>query len=378
MDKKKKKRRKKPAGVRLFSWTILLIVAFVIFRFEAIAGSAWDMSTSGSSTTGTIASDYKVGYEDQTSFYIGNGYVLKSGDGSLKMYDGGARPVWEKPLHGQDVLVDGTDKTLAVVEPTAGDLFLLDTEGSVVAKRFGVGQIKKMLHPSDGYVVCQMVEKNELLIFDAALESYARIPMPDGELLDLDVSATESLVALTMFRLEEDTYHSQILTYHLDGQAIGAINLKDKIILDLSVIGDTMIGVTDEQVFAYNISNELLWEYTVDRAIKKATVCADGMTVLNLIKSMDDLTDPRPENVLEYVKDGEVLRVQPIDFDIEVLKRREDRTVFSTSDRLYILSEKGNMESILDTGGNLRQFDFLDAKHLSVEFGDRLDIMKLD
>ncbi len=377
-EKSKRKRRKKPAGVVLFSWTVLLITAFVVFRFEAIASSAWDMSSGGSGTVGSIASDYKVGYEDQTSFYIGDGFVLKSGDGQLKLFDESAQPVWEKPLHGKQVMIDGNADSIAVVEPTAGDLFLLSAEGEIKAKRFGIGQIKTMLHPSADYLVCQMVEKNELLVFDGDLESYARIPMPDGELLDLDVSKTASLVAVTMFRLEDETYHSQILTYGLDGQAIGAINLKNKIILDLAVVGDTMIGVTDEQVFAYNISNELQWEYNVDRAIKKAIVSEDGTTVLNLIKSGADLTDPRPENVLEYVKDGEKLHELPLDFDIESMKRCDGRTVFATADRLYILSEKGNMESILDTGGNLRQFDFLDAKHLSVEFGDRLDIMKMN
>ncbi len=77
--------------------------------------------------------------------------------------------------------------------------------------------------------------------------------MPDGEVLDIDVSSSESLIAISMFRLENETYHSQILTYQMDGQPIGAINLKGKIILDIAAIDDKMIGVTDEQAFSYNI-----------------------------------------------------------------------------------------------------------------------------
>jgi len=376
---KKRKKRKKPAGVVLFSIIVLVITAFVVFRFEALAGNAWDLSGSGSGLTGSIAADYKVGYEDQTVFHIEEGYVLKTGDGVIRFYDTSAEPVWEKDLNGQNVLVDGNEKSISVVNQTAGDLFLLNTDGEITAKKFGVGQIGEVLHPSSDVLVCYMVEENELRIFDAGLENIARIPMPDGEILDLDVSSTDSLIAVSMFRLEDEAYHSQILTYQLDGQAIGAINMKDKIILDIEVAGTQMIGVTDEQAFAYNTSNELLWDINIDRTIKKASVSKDGMILLNLVRSSEDLTDIRPENALQYINEkGEEVNEIAIEYDAEVMIFKGSRTVFSTEDRLYILSNSGKMESIIDTGGNLRSFNFISDKYLGVEFGDRLDILKMD
>ena len=376
---KKRKRRKKPAGVVLFSLVVLLITAFVVFRFEALAGSAWDLSGSSSSQKASIPADYKVGYEDQTAFYLEDGYVLKAGDGVLKFYDTGAQALWEKDLHGQNVSVDGNSKSIAVVDPTTGDLFLLSTDGKILAKKFGMGPIGQIMHPSSDCLVCYMSEENTLRIFDSNLENIARIPMPDGDILDIDVSSTDSLIAISMFRLENETYHSQILTYQLDGQAIGAINLKDKIILDIAVVGDLMIGVTDEQAFAYNTSNEVVWEVSMDRSIKKAVVSEDGSLVLNLVKAGENLKDARPDNVLKYISaSGDLLEEIPIQYDIEDLVRKGGRTVFSTMDRLYILSESGTMESILDTGGNLRTFSFINSEFLGVEFGDRLDILKMD
>lgn len=376
---KKRKKRKKPAGVVLFSMVVLVLTAFVVFRFEALAGNAWDLTGSSSGPSGSIPSDYKVGYEDQTSFYLEDGYLLKCGDGSIRFYDTSGKPVWEKVLNGQNVSIDGNSKSIAVVDPVAGDMFLLSTDGQIKAKKFGMGTIGKVLHPSSEHLVVQMVEENELRIFDSNLENIARIPMPDGEVLDIDVSSTDSLIAISMFRLENETYHSQILTYQLDGQAIGAINLKGKIILDIAVVGDKMIGVTDEQVFSYNTSNELMWEVEIDRVIKKADVSEDGIVLLNLVKSGGDLTDPRADNVLKYISEkGEPINEVPINYDIEELKRLGSKTVFSTIDRLYILSGSGKMESILDTSGSLRGFDFISDKHLGVEFGDRLDILKMD
>jgi len=376
---KKRKRRKKPAGVVLFSLIVLALTAFVVFRFETLAGNAWDLSGAGSGQSGSIASDYKVGYEDQTSFYLEDGYVLKSGDGVLKFYDTSAQIIWEKTLNGQSVSIDGNMKSIAVVNPASGDLFLLNTDGVITAKKFGVGQIGEVLHPSPDYLVCQMLEDKELRIFDANLENIARVPMPDGEVLDLDVSSTNSLIAVSMFRLEGDTYHSQILTYQLDGQAIGAINMKDKIILDIEVVGNQMIGVTDQQAFAYNTNNELVWEVDIDRTIKKASVSPDGTVLLNLVRAGEDLKDTRPENALKYISvSGEETEEIAINYDVEAIKRSGDRTVFSTLDRLYILSSSGKMESILDTSGNLRSFNFINEKYLGVEFGDRLDILKMD
>ncbi len=375
----KRKKRKKPAGVVLFSVVVLVLTAFVVFRFEALAGNAWDLTGSNSGEMGSIASDYKVGYEDQTAFHLEDGYVIKSSDGFLRFYDTSAQPVWEKTLNSLSVLIDGNKKSIAVVNPTSGDLFLLNTDGLITAKKFGVGQVGAVLHPSKDYLVCQMLEEKELRIFDANLENIARIPMPDGEVLDLDVSSTNSMIAVSMFRLEDETYHSQILTYQLDGQAIGAINMKGKIILDIEVVEDQMIGVTDQQAFAYNTSNEIIWEVEIDRTIKKANISPDGTILLNLVRSGDDLKDTRPENALRYISiKGEDVNEIPIEYDVEVIKRSGNKTVFSTSDRLYILSASGNMESILDTGGNLRSFNFISEKFLGVEYGDRLDILKMD
>jgi len=363
----------------LFSMIVLGLTAFVVFRFETLAGSAWNLAGSGSGPSVSIAADHKIGYEDATSFHLEDGYVLKCGDQALRLYNTSAQPVWEKALHGQNVEVDGNEKTIAVADPTAGDIFLLDKTGQIKAKKFGLGAISNIMHPSENYLVCRMIDKNELRIFDGNLESIARIPMPDGEVLDIDVSSSESLIAISMFRLENETYHSQILTYQMDGQPIGAINLKGKIILDIAAIDDKMIGVTDEQAFSYNIKNELLWEVDLDRVIKKATVSEDGMILLNLVKSGEDLTDPRPDNVIKYIDaDGQSISEVAIEYDIEEMKRANGQTAFSTVDRLYILSEAGKMESILDTGGNLRHFNFIGRKFLGVEFGDRLDILKMD
>lgn len=377
-ERLKKKKKRKPAGVMLFSMIILIITGFVVFRFEAIAGNAWNTGTAGAGTTRSIPADYEVGFEDQTMFFNGPGYIVKSDDEYLRMYDHSGAPIWEKPLNAQGVIVKGTKSSVAVIEPVSGDVFLLNSSGNILAKKFALGQIVDVLYPSDGYLVCRMSERDELLIFDANLENYGRIPLPDGEILDIGVSATEDLIALTMFRLENGTYHSQILTYKRDGQPIGAINLKDKFILDFAVIKDQMIGVTDAQVFSYNISNELNWEVNIDRAIKKASICSDGTTVLNLIKSGEDISDARFDNVISYVGvGGEAISEVPIDYEVEKLKRRKGHTVFSTVDRIYILNENGKMDSIVDTGGNLRDFEFVDDDTLGVEYGDRLDIIKL-
>lgn len=376
---KKKIKRRRPAGVTFFSITVLILTAFVVFRFEALAWSAWDFSPGGTGQLGSIASDYKVGFEDRTVFHLENGYVLRAGDGYLRFYDLEARPVWEKPLHGQSVMIDGNRKSIAVAGATAGDLFLLDTDGKVMAKKFGVGRIDRIIHPSDAYLVCYMKEENVLRIFNEDLENTARIPMPDGELLDIDVSATDDFIAVSMFRLESGVYHSQILTYHLDGQAIGAINLKGKIILDIATVGSTMVGVTDEQAFAYNASNELIWEVSFDRKVKRAIVTSEGQVVVNLVRSTEDLTDTRPQNALMYIDtEGKTSQEASLDYDIEVMRRMGERTVFSAAERLYILSDNGKMEAILDTGGNLRRFEFLDNRHLALEYGDRLDIMKMN
>lgn len=380
MNHMEKKRKKKQRSGKIFSFLVLCFLAFGVFQFESIVGRAGRWIGADAKKISSIDRGHSVGYKDSSHFLVLKDFIVKWGNGILQCYDSSGQALWKKPLNGKHVKIQSNKLGLAVAEPQSGDVFLLNHKGELKAKRFGLGFLKRMVYTDENRLSCYFPDKKKILILDDQLKTIADIPVPDGELVDINVSQKSDLIALSLFRLEEDAYHSQIFTYHKDGQPIGAINMKGQLLLDICVIENTIIGITDTSVFAYNDQNEQLWEKKIDRAIKKADISEKtGFIILNLIRSQEDIADNRPINILlKLDRTGKEIKSIPISYDIDQMKLVGNRTIFSAGEKLYILSEKGKLESILKLKTPMETFSIVGKTNLGIEFADRLEVIELE
>ncbi len=376
---KKKRSNKSSISFKIFSIVILGLILVFVFQFNIILGHAGRWVGRDAKLLSRIDKDHVLGFKNAVKFSIVDNNIFKWGSDKLCCYGIDGKEIWEKPINGEDMEICGGNSTIAITDPKMGDIFLLDKNGHIKAKVFGLGKIDKMAYGAKDELACYFPDKKKVTIFDKNLIPSANIPVSDGMLMDISISKKADLIALTFFRLSNEGYHSQIFTYRKNGRAIGAINIKGEVLLDISATDDRLIGVTDTNIFAYSPNNELLWEKEVDRTIKKASISpSTGLIVLNLIRAKEDLADTRPTNVLLQIdKDGVTLNDVEISYDIDELKLSGMKTVFSSDHKIYILSQNGHLDSIFKLKQPIETFSILKNFNLGIEYADHLDIIEL-
>ncbi len=380
-DKKQRQLSKKTLtkSFKMLSVVILALTLIFVFQFDTILGHAGRWVGRDAKLLAKIDKSHMLGFKNEAKFLMIQSNIFKLENKKLFCYDSDGKLIWEKPTNGEDMLICGGDSSIVIADYKMGDIFLLDKNGHIKAKVFGLGQIGKMAYGTKDEIACYFPDKKKVTIFDKNLIPSANIPVSDGHIMDISISKKADLIALTFFRLSEEGYHSQIFTYKKNGRAIGAINIKGQVLLDICATDDRLIGVTNTHVFAYTASNKLIWEKEIDRTIKKVDISSStGLIVLNLIRAKENLADTRPTNVLMQInKDGDILNNVEISYDIEKLKLIDMRTIFSSEHKIYILSENGNLDSIFKLKQPIEEFSILKNFNLAVEYSDHLEVIEL-
>ncbi len=376
MSAKGRKRRKKQApGVVLLSVLLLVASGYGVIQGEVLLADV----LSGGTTSG---SDLRIPYNQDASLeasgsvHVLPGGIVRCDQGELTLFTDQGDPLWKKQLNGREVLIDGTARAFAVVEPAGGDVYVLDYEGTVQARTFGMGRIDRMAFNKDGMIVVYLAGNHEVVLLDDGLMELKRIPLPEGNVLDMAVSKSKSLLAISMFRMDNEKYHSQILTWTLDGQLIGVINREASIILDMKVVDNEVIAIYDNGVAKYNSDNSELWWTEVDRKIYRGTIGSEGTTVLNVLKSDVDPSDQRPENALLYIDaNGNVLREQAMVKTINDVSYRGGLTGIYTDQRVSIIDEKGKMIRNEELSATVSSMVWLEKGQLGILLPDELVIV---
>ncbi len=379
--KNKKRRKIKSKRPRpILSIIILCLVGISVFKFDIVIGNAGKWVGRESGNVGVVKKQSVLDDNKSHNLIVTGDNILTWGKGKLICYDEMGTAMWEKPMNNDNIMIQGNGKSFAVADYIAGDIFLLDKDGKILEKQFGLGKIGKILYTNNNELACHFPDKKRVTIFDDKLHPTANIPISDGKLMDIAISDNENFVALTFFRLSNEGYHSQIFTYQKDGRAIGARYIKGQVLLDIKASDNGIIAVTDMNVLAYDTNNELLWQKEIDRAIKKADIAKNnGMAVLNLIRAKENLNDDRHTNVLVSInKNGHISKDIPISYDIDKMKVSGERIVFSTKNKLYIMSSAGKLNSILKLKSQLEDIHIFNNGYLGIEYSDYLDIINLE
>ncbi len=375
---RKNSKRRKKLGIVL-SMVILILVTIFVFQFHLIMDYSGRLIGRDANVFGHVEKERFLGLNKDTRLTITYKHIFKWGKGRLICYNELGQKLWEKPMNGEDICIRGNGSSFVAADLNVGDLFLLDENGVMLKKEFGLGKIGRLIYTKDGIITCYLPEKKKLLIFDNKLIERASIAVSDGMLMDIEIADKADFIALTFFRLSGDGYHSQIFTYRKDGSDIGSINIEGQVLFDTQVTNTSLICVTDNHVYAYDFNNNEIWQNEIDRTIKKVCISKrNGTVILNLIRAKENLADDRPTNVLVRInKSGRLSKDIPISYDIERIDMAGDKTVFSTKYQIYVMSPTGKLDSILKLKDYLDKFHIFNNTYLGIEYSDYLDIIDL-
>lgn len=372
MKKRKKARRR-------VSVIILILCLLLVFNIETIVGAIRGTLYLGHMNIHPIAS---ISYNSGVKINEGNvvqlagNRLIKAEGGKLQYMDREGLLLWEKPYAGSKVIVKAVDKVIYIVEKDSGDFYILDQQGGIKAKKEALGKIDRVIAEDSDYAILykQLERKIAILGADGIEKAVVDLPYPD--ILDIAYVPASKLIAVSVFFVEKDTFHTNVLLFGIDGKMKGARNFDEQILFKITGVKDRLIGIGDTLAVAFNGEKESIWKVPFDRTVAQVAVNPAGYTAYNLVIENREISDTRDENVIMMVSpEGDIIFEKAINVVVDRIEVREDRIAILGDGKVQILDKKGRVLGIHTIEGNLKQMLWIDRDRLGLEYEDHFEIM---
>lgn len=371
--KKRQKRR------RWISFIILILSFLFVFNIGSIIGGIRGVLHLGHVNIKPIANlSYSSGVKinEGDVVQLAGDKLIKAEGGKLQYLDKEGILLWEKPYTGSKVIVKTAGKVIYIVEKDSGDFYVLDQQGGIQVKKEALGKVESVIAEDDEIAVLykQLERKITVLGSDGSIKSEIDLPYPD--ILDIAYVPQSKLIAVSVFFVEKETFHSNVLLFGLDGKMKGARNFDNQILFRLAGVNDHIVGIGDSLSIAFNAEKDEIWKVPFDRTLTKLDISKDGYSAYNLIIENRDIADTREENVILLVSpEGKTLFEVKTNVVVESLKVRKDRVAIIGDGKVTLLDQNGRTLGMHNVSGNLKEVIWINQELLGLEYEDHFEIM---
>jgi len=313
-----------------------------------------------------------IEFKEDTISKISDQGMIICEKNKFKYFDKLGNPLWEKEIHNSSPSIIMTKDAIVVSDMGTGDIFTLDYAGNIKSKLDGKGSIKKFFSSENGIIGIMPNDENVIVLYDNNFNVISRVVIPQGEVIDFDISSKKSLVAVSLIKYDESNFYSNIIIYKLDGNMVGATNFEGKYIYDIKIVDNNIVAILDDQIIAITGENEVAFSEDVDRIISNFFIDDFGNVILNLKKPREDITDTREDNVIKKISliGEESFKEIKIDGEISDIVGDSKYLLLSTGSKMYFFDEK--------TGEILKLQEFNDEIKKTSLIGKMLYIKNID
>lgn len=372
MKKKSKIRRKRISG---FSLIILIFSITLVFFNAKVFDFVKDTFSFGKVSFNKVTSIVftpDIEFKEDTIWKISNQGIIICEKNKFRYFDILGNPLWEKEINSSSPSIIMTKDSIVVSDMGTGDIFTLDYSGNIKSKLDGKGSIKKFFSSENGVIGIMPNDENVIVLYDNNFNVISRVVIPQGEVIDFDISSKKSLVAVSLIKYDESNFYSNIIIYKLDGNMVGATNFEGKYIYDIKIVDNNIVAILDDQIVSITGENEVAFSEDVDRIISNFFIDDFGNVILNLKKPREDITDTREDNVIKKTSliGEESFKEIKIDGEISDIDGDSKYLLLSTGSKMYFFDEK--------TGEILKLQEFNDEIEKVSLIGKMLYIKNID
>lgn len=365
----------------LTSLVILILCLLFTFNIETIVTSARGALNLGgagfkSVTTLEYASAVKV--NDGKVVQLAGEQLLKAEGGKLQAYGKDGKLVWEKTYGGSKALVTAAGDKIYLVEQDSGDFYILDSKGEIKAKREALGKIDRVIAKGEEFAILYKKLEKKILIIKSNGEDQAVIDLPYAEILDMDYAPKLDLIAVSVFFVEKDNFHTNVFLFGTDGKMKGARNFNNKILSRLNGYENQFVGVTEQGLIAFDDKDNDLWHQEVDRLINRMDFNSGGYGALNLVIEDKALEDIRDENSVAVISPkGDWVFESSLPMVADRLFLGQNRVAILGENQMVIKDFKGRTLGSKTFDSTVKEVLWISDQQIGLEFEDRFEWYEL-
>jgi len=374
-----KRKRIKISKVSLF---IFIISVIFVFNFGVVGRSLRGSISFGNvNVENTYSYEFKsnLDYKSTTIVSSTSEYTIVKDEDTLYFYDLNMVMKWKKEINASDVIIKSSGDLIIVANRLVGDVYTINKKGEILGKQLSMGKIKDIIVSEGDEFLVYFEEDGLARVLNKTVATESEILVPEYNVTNLDISSKDDVIAISLYKVENETVFSSIMTYSMDGKLTGIMNKEDQIIYDLEIVSDSIVVITDKGVSRYSFANEPLFEdYLFERELSSFSIDKSGNVVVNLIIESKDIADTRSDNVLIIVDTlGKVILDLEIDNTIQKMTKYGLRTSYFADGKLYILDEMGAVLGIQLIKENPTSISWIDDSKIGILYNDSYDLFDL-
>lgn len=378
-----KKRKRRSAKISKISLLIFILSALIVFNFGILGSSLRGAISFGNVKIEKIYSyEFKsnLDYKSATIINSNTEYTIIKDEGILSYFDSNMELKWKKEINASDVIIESSGDLIVVANRLAGDIYTIDKDGKILGKQLSMGKIEEIIINSSDRFLVYFEEDGIASVLNKSATIECNILVPGYNVTNIDISSKHDVIAISLYKVENETVFSSIMTYSIDGKLTGIMNKEDQIIYDLDIVSDSIVVVTDKGISRYSFENEALFEdYLFERELSNFSIDKTGNVVANLIIESKDIADTRSDNVLVIVDTfGKVIKELELENTIQKITKYGLKTCYFADGKLYILDENGAVLGIQLIKENPVSIAWIDDSKIGILYNDSYDLFALN
>jgi hypothetical protein len=358
---------------RFFSAVCLILSLGLVFQANHIV--RWFTKTSFEKTQ-QIEFNKNSDFEYRATLTsMDDAFVVIEKD-AVYLYDSSGIRLWSKQLSSQNTLVASGRQKMVLAEKKAGDIFVLDEKGNIMASVLGIGSMQSLKFFDDTYVGAIMTD-GTLNIYDEKMNLMGVTKLPNGEMIDFGVNVKRQDIVMGILDLSRTDFNSKLVIAGFNGNIISGSNLIQDVIFDLDLTDDAMWITTDHQLRIYNYDSELLHEISLDRLINGIYFDkAAARMYLQLTNEESELSNPKSKQTLVcYDSGGNVIYDIPLTLtQINGIKGFGNKICIYNDNNVYFYDAEGNLLESYSTVEAIRDVLLTSANTFGIVYDNSMDI----
>lgn len=285
-------------------------------------------------------------------------------------------PIWKKSFSSQNVGSAVGSRFMVLCENKAGDVYVLDDKGTIIAEVLGLGAIEEIKVLNDEYVAI-LFRNRDLKLFTKNLEPVSVTVLPKGKLIDFGLTPNSSELVVGILDLTRRAFNTKLVFIDRMGNITSGSHIYESIAYHIELKANEIIMVVDSGFLFYNYKGALQNTVELDRSISRFLFHENNEEIwVFLVNELPDLENPKPPfEVVVFNEKGSLVHsfIPPFENINGMVPFGEDTILFNEKE-LAIVSKEGKLLKRYVLNDDIVTVHTVDSNSFGVEFINRLDI----
>lgn len=355
------------------SWVIFIFCIVLVMQFEPILSWASRLIKDDYKLSNQVYFNLNNDFEHRAQIFSVDDAFVIVGRTTVQYISKAGDIIWEKDVSSQNVSVAAGQKVFALAEKKAGDIFIINQSGEIIAKHFGLGAVESIKIFND-YYVGVIKSDGEYVLLDKDLKTISSTVLPTGTVIDYELDINNQNSVIVILDLSRKAFNSKLVIISFNGNIISGSNIEQELAYDMILYSNHIRILVDSGMLVFGYDGKKMEQKSIEQTIGAFTQ-SDGYWVY-LVNTVDQsMVDNKQERFVKMDAKGEVIyEFAPPFTPIKEFKQFGEQLLIYNEEKISIVDATGKVTETYTGSEEIKAVHPLGAEGFAIEYINHLDI----